>query len=519
MPDERGVRPGRCVPLFPRPGAKAMQALEGYRQVLAQAHPLRPRHQAELPGEIKRLSLALTAERGPGPQANYLAAPGALAAYLHYFLPWNLYRLSRLFAGLAPDLPEGSSVLDLGCGPLTMVQALWIARPELRGRKLRFVCVDQTGQALRAGRALFEALSGEAGRAWSVETVQAPAHKAPQEPFRAVWSANAAGEMVRGRGEEGHESLERSAGLFLSRLAHDGHVLLVEPGTRHGGRLLSRLREVFLEEGLAPQAPCTHHDACPMLAPRWRSWCHFVFPADDVPRWLASLTRASGLEKDRASLSFLLAGAEVPEPAVDRWRVVSHRFPLAGGQGAYLCGGEGLRLLGFSTPPPGLVSGALLEARLPEPRERDPKSGAWLAALDTEPERERTAEAPEAHGAGPREERGVSTKPGVQADPKPGGAPGSSAGRGGGPSRPSGAPRPKGGRATGPAGGATGTGREERSRAPARTSGDAPPPARPHGRGPAPGKTPGGKPGGKPGARRPSAPARGRGGRGGGGRP
>lgn len=385
MPDEQRGLVTRARPLFAPLDAQAREALEAYRQVLAGAHPVKPRHLADLPHDVKRLSLALTAERGPGPQANYLASPAVLSAYLHYFLPWNLYRLSRLFAGLAYDLPDGASVLDLGCGPLTMLQALWIARPALRARRLRFVCVDQTGQALRAGRALFEALSGEAGRAWSVETVQAPAHKAPQEPFRAVWSANAAGEMVRGRGEEGHESLERSAGLFLSRLAHDGELLLVEPGTRHGGRLLSRLREAFLEEGLAPLAPCVHHGPCPMLAPRWRSWCHFVFPAEDAPQWLSRLTRAAGLDKDRASLSFLRVAAQVPDPAADTYRMVSHRFPLAGGQGAYVCGEGGLRLLSFAAPTPGLVSGALVEARLPEPRERDPKSGAWLAPVGEAP--------------------------------------------------------------------------------------------------------------------------------------
>ncbi|MFZ5426006.1 MAG: small ribosomal subunit Rsm22 family protein [Thermodesulfobacteriota bacterium] len=373
----------RAAPLFPRPAPALTDALDAYRQVLEAVHPLKAKHRAGLPDDVKRLSMALTAERGPGPQANYLSGPANLSAYLYYFLPWNLYRLSRLLNGLDFDLPEGASVLDLGCGPLTLAQALWISRPKLRERRLRFVCVDQTGQALRAGKALFEALTGEKGGAWTIDTVHSPAHKAPVEPFHAVIAANALNELARGRGEQGHENMERMADMLLERMSAEGRLLLVEPGTRLGGKLLSRLRDMLREEGLKPLAPCTHGEDCPMLAPRWRSWCHFVFPAEGVPGWLATLTRLSGLDKDRLSLSFMHMAAKAAYGARLR-RVVSHRFPLPGGQGVYSCGAEGLRLLTFRQALPGLVSGALLDAELPPPGARDPKSGVWLTPLDKE---------------------------------------------------------------------------------------------------------------------------------------
>jgi hypothetical protein len=372
----------RAAPLFPRLSAPLAEALAGYRKVLEAVHPLKPKHRAGLPSDVKRLSLALTAERGPGPQANYLSSPANLSAYLYYFLPWNLYRLSRLFMGLDFDIAEKATVLDLGAGPLTLVQALWLSRPALRQRRLRFLCVDQTAQALRAGRDLFEALSGEEGKNWTVELVQAPAHKAPQEPCQVVMAANALNELAKGRGEEGHEALERIGEMLLSRLAQDGRIMLVEPGTRLGGKLLSRLRDFMIEEGLSPLAPCTHAVPCPMLAPRWRSWCHFVFPAEGVPDWLASITRLAELDKDRASLSFMHLGTGEPAYEAIRYRAVSHRFALPTGFGAYACGAEGLRLLTFPRAPRGMVSGALLDARLPEPGTRDPKSGAWLTALD-----------------------------------------------------------------------------------------------------------------------------------------
>jgi len=387
MTDEQAGLLRRAVPLFPRPSGTLALALTDFRKALESVHPLKPKHRAGLPGDVKRLSLALTAERGPGPQANYLANPANLSAYLYYFLPWNLYRLSRLLIGLDFDIPDGATVLDLGCGPLTLAQALWISRPQLRARKIRILCVDQTGQALRAGRDLFEYMTGEAGKAWTIDVIQAPAHKAPQEPCDVVMAANALNELARGRGEEGHEALERISEMLLGRLGQGGRLLLVEPGTRLGGRLLSRLRDIFIEEGLTPLAPCTHAEPCPMLAPRWRSWCHFVFPAEGEPAWLASVTKQAGLDKDRASLSFLNMGTQERtfDPALQR--VVSHRFPLPSGLGAYACGAEGLRLLTFPRAPRGVLSGALLDAELPKAATRDPRSGAWITPISPEEER------------------------------------------------------------------------------------------------------------------------------------
>ena len=118
-----------------------------------------------------------------------------------------------------------------------------------------------------------------------------------------------------------------------------------------------------------------------MLAPRWRSWCHFVFPADGAPQWLARLSALAGLEKDRLSLSFLSMSTNQPEYAASQARVVSHRFPLPPGQGLYVCASGGLRLVSFRGAARGMVSGAVLDMDMPEPTARDPKSGVWLCPL------------------------------------------------------------------------------------------------------------------------------------------
>jgi len=382
MPDERPGVLRQAKALFPRLRPELSAALEGYRRVLEAVHPLKPRHAQELPLDIKDLSLALTADRGPGPEPNYLAHPASLSAYLYYFLPWNLYRLSRLLSGLDWDLPEGASVLDLGAGPLTLAQALWISRPELRTRRIRFVCVDQTGNVLRLGRGLFEELAGEEGRNWTIELVQGPIHKAPGEYFSAVCALNSLNELGKGRGEEGYQALDRLAGFIAGRLAPGGRMLLVEPGTRQGGKLLAKLRDILLEDAeLQTLGPCTHQESCPMLAPKWRSWCHFVFPTEDAPGWLAKLSKSAGLEKDRVSLSYLEMLAGEREFSKKDARIVSGRFMLPQGQACYACAADGLHLLTFKRFLQNIVPGAFASIDWPERGGKDPKSGAWLTPL------------------------------------------------------------------------------------------------------------------------------------------
>lgn len=381
---ENIVAPGGVVervrPLFARLKPETAKALEDYRKVLETVLPLKARHRDSLPRDVERLSRELTVERGPGPRANYLAGPANQSAYLYYFLPWNLYRLCRLLPGLDFDAPDGATILDLGAGPLTLAQALWISRPHLRQRALRLVCVDQTSHILRVGRALFEALAGR-DTPWRLELVHAPIHLAPREPVDIVAAVNAVNELGRGRGVEGHEALERLAVSLAERLTPAGRLLLVEPGTRQGGRTLSRLRGLFLEEGLSCLGPCVHGEDCPMLAPGWRSWCHFSVPAEAAPGWLGRLSALAGLEKGMVSLSYLEMAAAERRHAENQARIVSGTFPLPGGFGCYACAGSGLNLLTAPTRLPGLVSGALAELAWPERRGRDPKTGAWLCSV------------------------------------------------------------------------------------------------------------------------------------------
>jgi hypothetical protein len=121
--------------LFPIPSAELLDGLAALPKALSKAFPLKTKHRAVLPGGISKLSDYLTIDREHLPR-DYMSRPEFLAAYLHYFLPWNIYRQGRLLMGLDLALKPGARVVDLGAGPLTFLHALWLARPGLREQEL-----------------------------------------------------------------------------------------------------------------------------------------------------------------------------------------------------------------------------------------------------------------------------------------------------------------------------------------------------------------------------------------------
>ena len=135
--------------LLARPSADLVDGLVRLEKAVDRARPLRGKHRAGLAGGIAELSGLLTSEREDLPP-DYMSRPPHLAAYLRWFLPWNIHRQGRLLQGLELDLPDEPRVLDVGAGPLTFAIALWLARPDLRERPLQLVAVDRSEAALKA---------------------------------------------------------------------------------------------------------------------------------------------------------------------------------------------------------------------------------------------------------------------------------------------------------------------------------------------------------------------------------
>ena len=368
--------------LFTPPTAEALAILENLPRALGKVLPVRAKHAKNLPFDVRRLSELLTSERGSLPKG-YLADAPVLSAYLRAFLPWNLVRLARLLPNLdlgpALESPDGAVIADLGAGPLTFGLALWLARPDLRTRPLRLVCVDPVAKAMRAGRDLFAILAGE-DSPWKVDTVTGGVGMKLRRRADLLVAANTLNELdISGRSEERTSALARD---LARALAPDGRLLVVEPGMRGAVRAMTLLRQYCMEEqDMVPLSPCPHAGPCPMTGLGQGPWCHFTFPATPAPGWLMDLSSRAELPKTSLSLSFLLMSRQ-DAPASGGVRMVSAPFPVPGGQGQYGCSDRGLVLTVRSNNLPAFESGRLIEARWPDEVIRDPKSGGLVMPLD-----------------------------------------------------------------------------------------------------------------------------------------
>lgn len=388
--------------LLPPLSDEAAAYLERYPELLDRAYPLKRKHRAALPDAISRLSRALTSERGDRP-ADYLRDPALLGAYLYYFLPWNLYRLTRLFTGLREPLlamlPEESTIVDAGSGPLTTIQALWLALPERRTAAWSVNCMDLAGKAMKIGRDLLDDMAG--GRAaWKVRLVQKPAPGGIRDlpkRFDLLVAANLLNELATSRDDSPGGAVAGRVGPMLDRAAN---ALLIEPGTRLGGTMVSHARETAQERGFVPIAPCPAPSShavsgglfpCSVLAARGRgqAWCHFKAAASDAPAWLEKLTKDAGFGREDVSLSFVMLGGGEVAPQNDtrlETRVLSNAFSLGedgarGDFGAYACSPRGLVLLRAANRADLPTQGSRVLVKPPSGPERDPKSGAPVAAL------------------------------------------------------------------------------------------------------------------------------------------
>lgn len=373
--------------LFPLPTAEISKKLDHYLNVLNKAMPLRAKHKEELPYAIRDLSRALTGERASLPK-DYMAEPRSLNAYLRYFLPWNLYRMARLFQSLEINLPDNGVVIDLGAGPLTVAQALWIARPDLREKKLTFVNVDRTPKPMREATKLFEALAGEKSP-WRMVNVKGGTTSKIREKANLLVTANMVNEASGGTRTPLPIWAEKFCTSISRMLAPEGRILIIEPGIRMSGRVLSVIRNEYIEKGFSILGPCTHHEECPMNGEQGKAWCHFNFDADNAPVWLQKLSANCRLEKTNVSMSFLyvgLPGTETPQPHEGEMRIraISDSFRLdEGGFGQYGCAAEGQILLVAKGGAKTLYPGGLIGMPVPEEDKKDEKSGAKIVDLPT----------------------------------------------------------------------------------------------------------------------------------------
>ena len=392
--------------LFEMIPEESLKILENFDGLVQDIKPLNSKQLAKLPENIRELSHLLTDERGSR-RVGYMNATVSLAAYVRYFMWWNLVRLSPVFSGFCKNddtkavfsgLSDDSVLLDIGSGPLTVPVALWLAAPELRKKKLTIYCLDYSQTALAFGEEILLSVAAKTSlttpdqKLWQIVRVKGPMGTAIKRKADVVFCANMFNELFWDTPQPLEQVSKKYTNELLPYLKDKGSVFVVEPGVPRAARFVSLLRDSLMRKGYKPLSPCPHIGLCPMDGRKGGKWCHFTLLTDDAPVKLLKLSAAAGIPKDRASLSFVFSSSSISgEVDTDsktnngmKLRIVSDSIHLNdGSSGRYACCEKGLALA--VAPERAFSSGDLFESgvslekadKLP----RDRKTGALKLEL------------------------------------------------------------------------------------------------------------------------------------------
>ena len=308
--------------------AESKKVIENFDKIVSEVRNLSGKQKVSLFGAIKNLSHLLTSERSAR-RVGYMNDAGYISAYISYFMWWNLVRMTRLFSNLPAKTfepllkTENPIALDVGSGTLTVVIALWLARPELREKKIKWYCMDLSQTALAAGENLYFSIAAktikENESPWEIVRVKGAFGTSIKEKTDFVTCANVFNEILQ-RNELPTDFLAKkytSEILSYSKDDENSLILLIEPGDPHSSRFITLMRDALIRKEFAPLAPCTHSEVCPMSGRtngrttnsngENAKWCNFAFDTESAPKNLLKLSEKAGLAKERATLSFVLA--------------------------------------------------------------------------------------------------------------------------------------------------------------------------------------------------------------------
>ncbi|ULQ58471.1 hypothetical protein K7I13_07750 [Brucepastera parasyntrophica] len=319
------IRPEEGPAVFPPLTSGSGNLLEQFPSIVQEVMPLDSKKRRQLNDDIRQLSRSLTDERNTR-RVGYMNDPSVLSAYIRYYMWWNLVRLVRLFTSLPLELEDGDFALDLGSGPLTLPVALWIARPDLRDKKISWYCVDVSQNALSAGEEIFLHFAARTGNTpWHITRVKGEAGVPLHRKVRFAASANMFNELFWNNPRSLERQIQLYAGIIENYVQPQASVLLVEPGIPAAGRFISLMREALGRLDFLPVFPCPHTELCPLAGKNSRKWCHFVFDTASAPAQLHKLSGDSGLSKDRAALTFLYAARDPDDRPEKRKRRIREK--------------------------------------------------------------------------------------------------------------------------------------------------------------------------------------------------
>lgn len=354
-------------------------------------YPLSQKQRFSLPLNIRELSRQLTNKRSERNPA-YMNSPAQSFAYIHYFMWWNLVRFVHLLHNLEIELEDGDYALDLGSGPLTMVTALWIAKPELRHKKITWYTLDVSMSTMSRGEEIFYAvcsgtLAEQGAEPWKIIKIKGGMETKINHPVKFLTCANMFNEVFWNAKERTESIAASAAKRFTEMTGQGGKILVIEPGIPPSGKFISLLRSSLMKRKAKIISPCPHQGECPMKGDRGGKWCHFVFDGNKAPENLKKLSKLAKLEKERISLSFVFAEKSKTEPeslspGELKLRVISDKIRLPDSKtGRYCCSAWGLVILSDyfkSKKMEEIKSGTLLSTRRDFSKKTDEKTGAFI---------------------------------------------------------------------------------------------------------------------------------------------
>ncbi|MBR1723190.1 MAG: hypothetical protein IJ727_12065, partial [Treponema sp.] len=316
--------------------AESKKIIEDFDSIVETVRNLSGKQKLSLYGLIKNLSHQLTDDRSSR-RLGYMNEAGYISAYISYFMWWNLVRQASLFANMPKTafdslkIPENPVAIDIGSGTLTIVIALWLARPELRTKKITWYCMDLSQTALAAGEDLYYVIAARTIKAsegqdsdqsqitpWNIIRVKGAFGTSIKEKADFITCGNVFNEIIQHSEMPTDFLAKKYTGELLSYIKKDdATVLLVEPGDPHSARFISLMRNALIRQDYLPLSPCPHFGECPMSgrthgrttnsSGKNAKWCNFAFDTEDAPKNLLKLSEKAGLAKERASLSFVIS--------------------------------------------------------------------------------------------------------------------------------------------------------------------------------------------------------------------
>ena len=399
--------------LFSKLPKETATILEDFDLLLQSIKPLSSKQLSQLPEKIRELSHILTDERSRR-RSGYLNETANISAYMRYYQWWNLVRLTKLFLGLPSsgfNLQNGNICVDVGSGPLTLPIALWLARPDLREKKLTWYCIDYSHTALALGEDIYLSIVARTAQTttaqiepWKIVRVRGELGVSLKARADLIVAANVFNEIVEVSQKPPEYTAKKTIEILTQYAKKDAKILIIEPGTPPSVRFLTALKNALFKKNYQALAPCPalmelagNGDSakvhCPMDGSRGNKWCHFVFSTEDAPKKLLKLSHAAHLAKERASLSFVFAIPQTESSHKKKdiqtntieLRIISDPISLPKGRiGYYACSKEGLSLaVSYSEKTTlKLYSGDLILTNTPKQVKIDYKSVARLIPID-----------------------------------------------------------------------------------------------------------------------------------------